>query len=158
MDIRDFNKIVIVSLCDRFSKNLGKKLSQDLGMIFCDTKELIEYELIDKKAIKKLCTKEYLDKLEKSVFAHIASFENVVVAIGYDYFVHNINILKEKSLIVFVDLPKKYVKEKSNIVEFLAYDDRKEALKKMATLTVSVRNTETDFVCRKVLNELGGLL
>lgn len=158
MDIRNFNKIVIVSLCDRFSKDLGKTLSQNLDMIFCDTKELIEYELIDKKAIEKLCTKEYLEKSEKSVISHIASFENVVVAINFDYLTHNIKILKDNSLIVFVDLPKKIVKEKGNVVDFIAFDERTTTLKNIATLTVSVRNTDIDFVCKKVMSGLGGIL
>ena len=158
MDIRDFNKIVIVSLCDRLTKSVGKKLSQHLGMIFCDTKDLVEYDLIDKKAVEKLCTKEYLEKAEKKVVSQIASFENVTVAINYDYLVHHINILKAKGLVVFVNLPKKYVKEKSNVVNFISYDERTKTLKNISTLTVNVRNTNVDFVCNKIITELGGIL
>ena len=158
MDIRGFNKIVIVSLCDRLTKSVGKKLSQHLGMIFCDTKDLVEYDLIDKKAVEKLCTKEYLEKAEKKVISQIASFENVIVAINYDYLVHHINILKAKGLVVFVNLPKKYVKEKSNVVNFISYDERTKTLKNISTLTVNVRNTNVDFVCNKIITELGGIL
>ena len=158
MDIRGFNKIVIVSLCDRLTKSVGKKLSQHLGMIFCDTKDLVEYDLIDKKAVEKLCTKEYLEKAEKKVISQIASFENVTVAINYDYLVHHINILKVKGLVVFVNLPKKYVKEKSNVVNFISYDERTKTLKNISTLTVNVRNTNVDFVCNKIITELGGIL
>ena len=158
MDIRGFNKIVIVSLCDRLTKSVGKKLSQHLGMIFCDTKDLVEYDLIDKKAVEKLCTKEYLEKAEKKVISQIASFENVTVAINYDYLVHHINILKAKGLVVFVNLPKKYVKEKSNVVNFISYDERTKTLKNICTLTVNVRNTNVDFVCNKIITELGGIL
>ena len=158
MDIIDFNKIIIVSLCDRFTKNLGKRLSQNLGMIFCDTKDLIEYELIDKKAVEKLCTKDFLEKSEKNVLKHIASFENVVVSISYDYLVHNLNILKERSLIVFVSLSKKYIKEKSNSINFISYDERSKKLKEIANLTVNVLNTDLDFVCKKIITQLGGIL
>ena len=110
MNNRDFNKIVIVSLCDSYTKQLGKLLSQNLDMMFCDTKDLIEYELIDRNAIQALCSKEYLEASERKVIDHIASFVNVVVAISYDYLIHNIDILKENSLIVYVKLSKKYVK------------------------------------------------
>lgn len=158
MDIRDFNKIIIVSLCDRFTKNLGKRLSQNLDMIFCDTKDLIEYELIDKKAVEKLCTKDFLEKSERNVLKHIASFENVVVSISYDYLVHNLNILKERSLIVFVSLSKKYIKEKSNSINFISYDERSKKLKEIANLTVNVLNTDLDFVCKKIITQLGGIL
>lgn len=158
MDIRGFNKIIIVSLCDRFTKNLGKRLSQNLDMIFCDTKDLIEYELIDKKAVEKLCTKDFLEKSERNVLKHIASFENVVVSISYDYLVHNLNILKERSLIVFVSLSKKYIKEKSNSINFISYDERSKKLKEIANLTVNVLNTDLDFVCKKIITQLGGIL
>lgn len=158
MDIRDFNKIIIVSLCDRFTKNLGKRLSQNLDMIFCDTKDLIEYELIDKKAVEKLCTKDFLEKSERNVLKYIASFENVVVSISYDYLVHNLNILKERSLIVFVSLSKKYIKEKSNSINFISYDERSKKLKEIANLTVNVLNTDLDFVCKKIITQLGGIL
>ena len=107
-----FNKIVVVSLCEKYTKDVAQNLSGKLDMMFCDTKDLIEYELIDKKAIEKLCSKSYLKSSEKGVLKRIASFENVVVSINYDYLIHNFQILKNKSLIIFLKLSKNYVKEK----------------------------------------------
>ena len=105
----NFNKIIIVSLCADFSKRIGKSLSQALDMMFCDTKDLVEYELIDRNTLKKISTKEYLEGAEKKVIAHIATFENVVVAIDFDYLSNNIDILNYGSLIVFLKLKKEYV-------------------------------------------------
>ena len=62
MERVNFNKIIIVSLCDGYSKELGYKLSQNLGMMFCDSKDLIEYELVDIQALEELCSKDYLQK------------------------------------------------------------------------------------------------
>lgn len=155
---RVFNKIVLVSLCDKFTKDVANVLAQNLGMMFCDTKDLIEYELIDKQAIETLCTKEYLKKSEISVLKHIASFENVVVSINFDYLSHNINILKQGSIIVFLKLSKNYVKNNSDAVEFIDYEQRTQSLTKIATATIDIRKTDSKFVCNKIINTLGGIL
>ncbi len=155
---KDFNKIVIVSLCDDFSKKIGKALSQSLDMMFCDTKDLVEYELIDRERLKKFSTKEYLDNAEKKVIKHISSFENVVVAINFDYLTHNLNTLNEKSLIVFLRLTKKYVKENESSVNSLAFDVRSKRLEQIADITEKIQNTNVDFVCDKIIKSIGGIL
>lgn len=154
----NFNKIVIVSLCDEFSKKVGQTLSQELGMIFCDTKDLVEYELIDKDALKKVSTKEYLESAEKKVIAHIASFENVVVAINCDYLTNNINILNCTSIIVFLKLKKEYVEKNGGTVNFLAYKSRTQRLQQFSSLTIEIEETLPKKVCAKIIKELGGIL
>lgn len=158
MEIRDFNKIVIVSLCDSYSKNLGNILSQNLGMMFCDAKDLVEYELIDKNALEKFCTKEYLFECEKRVMNHIASFVNVVVSINYDYLIHHFKTIGKGSLIVFLKLTKKFIKENGNPVDFISYQNRTEDLEKMADLTLNIKKTDTNFVMEKVFEKLGGII
>ena len=155
---RNFNKIVIVSLCDGFSRDIGNLLSQNLGMMYCDTQALIEYELIDKKLIEELSTKKYLQEAEKKVIKHISSFENVVVAISFDYLTHNLNIIEPNSLIVFVDLPKTYLKDKVGQMEMVAYESRTEKLNKIATVKLKIRKYEPNFVCQKIIEALGGIL
>lgn len=158
MERVNFNKIIIVSLCDGYSKELGYKLSQNLGMMFCDSKDLIEYELVDIQALEELCSKDYLQKSEKSVIKHIASFENVVVSISYDYLVHNINILKSKSLIVFVKLSKRYVKENGSPIDYIAFEEHTKVLKDLSTTTIELKKYDLDFVTNKIVETLGGLL
>ena len=154
----NFNKVVIVSLCDEFSKKIGKNLSQELDMMFCDTKDLVEYELIDKDALKKISTKEYLEGAEKKVIAHIASFENVVVAINFDYLANNFDILKYESLVIFLKLKKEYVEKHGGTVNFLAYKSRTQKLEKISTLTIEIEEVETKKVCKKIINALGGIV
>ena len=124
MEISKYNKIVIVSLCDNFSNKLGNLLSQSLGMMFCNTEDLIEYELMDKNAIEKICTKQDFDTREAKVIKHIASFENVVVSISLNYLSKHISILRESSIIVFVRLSKKFITENGETVSKLNYDSR----------------------------------
>ncbi|MBP3431649.1 MAG: hypothetical protein J6K39_02215 [Clostridia bacterium] len=155
---REYNKIVIISLCDNHTKLWAEKLSQTLGMIFCDTKDLIEYELIDKKAVEELCTKEYLEHAETRVLKHIASFTNVVVSINYDYLIHNFNILKEEGLVVFLKLPRNFIQENGSTVDAISYENRTKELEKLSNVTINLRKTDADFVCDKIIKTLGGIL
>lgn len=155
---KDFNKIVIVSLCDTFSEKIGKTLSQSLDMMFCNTKDLVEYELIDRNMLKIISTKEYLDNAEKKVIKQISSFENVVVTIDFDYLTHNLNILKEEGLIVFLKLSKKFVKENENGVNTLVYNVRSFQLEQIADLTLKIQNTTEKFVCDNIIKSIGGIL
>ena len=116
----NFNKIVLVPLCDNFSRKIGKTLSQSLGMMFCDAKDLVEYELIDKDMLKQISSKQYMDQAEKKVMKHLASFENVVASISFDYLIHNINILKAGGMIVFLQLSKKYISEEEKGINMIA--------------------------------------
>ena len=158
MDKKNFDKIVLVSLCDNFTNQLGTAMSQNLGMLFCDTKELVEYELVDKNSVKELCSLDYLKKCEKRTIKHIASFENVIVSINYDYLIRNTDLLKEKGLIVFVELSKAFVKEQGDALSFLAYTDRTKDLQDISDFCLSVRKTDIEFVQEKVIQMIGRLL
>ncbi len=158
MNKKNFDKIVLVSLCDNFTNQLGTAMSQNLGMLFCDTKELVEYELVDKNSVKELCSLDYLKKCEKRTIKHIASFESVVVSINYDYLIRNIDLLKEKGLVVFVELSKSFVKEQGDALSLLAYADRTKNLQDVSDICVSVRKTDIEFVEDKVLQTIGRML
>lgn len=158
MNEKNFDKIVLVSLSEKFTSELGTMLSQTLGMLFCDAKELVEYELIDKKAVEQLCSVEYLEESERKVMRHIASFENVVVSISYDYLVHNYECLSQKGLIIFLKLPQSFVKDNGKPLDRLAYKDRTSKLQQLADISVSVRKTEVGFVLQKVIENLRSLI
>lgn len=153
-----FDKVIIVSLCDKLTKEIAKQLAQCLDMMFCDTKDLIEYELIDRDSLKKISSKEYLDEAEQKVIKHIASFEGVCVGINYDYFFRYAEILRKKSVIVFLNLPKTYVKNNANSIEYISYEKRTQSLQKLTNLTINLRKTEANFVCLKIIEKLGELL
>ena len=152
------NKIIVVSLCDQYTRKVAKNLSNTLGMLFCDTKDMIEYELIDYKTLEEKCSKTYLQKKEKDVIKHIASYENVVVAISYDYLIHNLKLLKTGSLIVYLKLTKKFIKENATAVEVISYDERDEKLKEICKATVTLRNTDENVASEKIIETLGGIL
>ena len=158
MNIRDFNKIIVVSLCDSFTDVVAKALSQNLDMMFCSTKDLIEYELIDKQKVQELCSREYLQLSERRVMKHIASFVNVVVSINYDYLINNFDVLKDGALLVFVKLSKTFLKENDEAVNLIAYETRTANLKALAHLQLNTIKTEPNYVCNKIIENLGGIL
>ena len=157
MNAEKFNKIIIVSLYEKFSEEVGNLISHELGMLFCSAKDLMDYEIIDRKAVEEKCSVAYLKKLEKKVIKQIASFVNVCVAISYERFVENALLFKDSGLVVFVDLPKTYLKTVST-PNYLRFIERRETLKNLSTLIISVRKVDADSVKEKILCKLGGIV
>lgn len=158
MKISNFNKILIVSLSEKFSSEVARSISHNLNMMFCDSKELLEYELLDKKAIQEKCSPHYLKELERKVLKDIASYENVCVSISYENFIREVKLFKINSIVVFVNLPKSYIKNQKDVINVIAYEDRTEKLKKLATLTIKIKKYDAKFVAERIITELGGKL
>lgn len=67
---------------------------------------------------------------------------------------HNLEILREKSLICFVKLPKSFVKANGEAINEIAYDARTADLEKISDVTLSVRKTDVEFVVEKIISNL----
>lgn len=153
----DFDKIVIVSLYERFSTLVAKAIAKDVNMLFCSTRELLAYEIMDRKLIEERCSLDYLKKQELRVIKNLASYENVCISISYERFYENASLFLKNSLIVFIDLPKTYIKQKSKI-SYIRFNERRENLIKTSTLSLKVRKVEVESVKNKILKQLGGIL
>lgn len=153
----DFDKIVIVSLYERFSTLVAKAIAKDVNMLFCSTRELLAYEIMDRKLIEERCSVDYLKKQELRVIKNLASYENVCISISYERFYENASLFQKNSLIVFIDLPKTYIKQKSKI-SYIRFNERRENLIKTSTLSLKVRKVEVESVKIKILKQLGGIL
>ena len=153
----DFDKIVIVSLYVRFSTLVAKAIAKDVNMLFCSTRELLAYEIMDRKLVEERCSVDYLKKQELRVIKNLASYENVCISISYERFYENASLFQKNSLIVFIDLPKTYIKQKSKI-SYIRFNERRENLIKTSTLSLKVRKVEVESVKIKILKQLGGIL
>lgn len=151
------NKIVIVSLCEKFSNEIANLISQDLGMLYCNAKDLIEYELIDRKMVEDLASLKYVQEIEKKVLKNLSTYENVCISLSYEDFIKCSKNFENNSIIIFLDLPKNFLKEKEKI-SYLDYDDRKENLEKLSTCSIRIKKLDRTFVKEKILKILGGLL
>lgn len=157
MEEKKYNKIVIVSLYEKFSTLVAKNISNDLGMLFCSARELLAYEIMDRKLMEEKCSVEYLKKQEQRVLRNLASYENVCVSISYERFMESYVDFQKNSVIVFIDLPKTYIKQKSKI-SYIRYDERKARLEQNSTIIIRVRKVDAKLVKNKILKELGGIL
>ena len=153
----DFDKIVIVSLYERFSTLVAKAIAKDVNMLFCSTRELLAYEIMDRKLVEERCSVDYLKKQELRVIKNLASYENVCISISYERFYENASLFQKNSLIVFIDLLKTYIKQKSKI-SYIRFNERRESLIKTSTLSLKVRKVEVESVKIKILKQLGGIL
>lgn len=151
------NKIVIVSLCEKFSNEIANLISQDLGMLYCNARELIEYELIDRKRVEELASVKYVKDTEKKVLKNLSTYENVCISLSYEHFMLSFKEFAKNSFIIFLDLPKSFIKQNDN-VSYIDYEERKKQLEKSATCTVSVRKLDKKFVKDKALKILGGIV
>lgn len=157
MEEKKYNKIVVVSLYEKFSTLVAKNISNDLGMLFCSARELLAYEIMDRKLVEERCSVEYLKKQEQRVLRNLASYENVCVSISYERFMESYADFQKNSVIVFIDLPKTYIKQKSKI-SYIRYYERKVRLEQNSTIIIRVRKVDAKLVKNKILKELGGIL
>ena len=157
MEEKKYNKIVIVSLYEKFSTLVAKNISNDLGMLFCSARELIAYEIMDRKLVEERCSVEYLKKQEQRVLRNLASYENVCISISYERFMESYELFQKESIIVFIDLPKTYIKQKSKI-SFIRFEERQARLEQNSTFSIKVRKVDVDLIKNKILKLLGGIL
>ena len=146
---KTLKNIVVVSLDEKFAKNVAKVLADMLEMYFADCKELIAYDLINPEEVLQKCGLEYFKKREKGVVSNCADYENTVISVSYDLFKEYTKLFNN-SFIVYLELPKSRLKEPPSK---LAYQSRDEFLKDNADMTLSfdrkvVLSAAKQIVCR----------
>lgn len=150
--------IVILGLNYEYNTNVGKLLSDNLGMFFLDFKEYVEYSLFSTKDILEKCGKEYLMEQEKKCVKSASEFENTVICMPYSYFFdENANKLYENAQKVYVYFSKNKLKNNTNDttpVDVIAFDDRDEQLKNECDIKVTVGNKKIDTVCNEIKMKL----
>lgn len=152
------NKIMLVSLCDDWTVSVATQLSQNLGMLFCNIKDLVEYELMDKKIIQEICSTDYLLERERKVIEHYLSFENVVSSVDSDFLLHNKKLNDSSNYTIFLNVPKTFLSEKDEAVNLISYADRTKKMKQICDAYINIRKTNMDFVCERIIEKLREVL
>ena len=155
---KSFNKIMLVSLCDKWTSQVAYVLSQKLGMMFCDIKDLLEYDLSEKQAMEDLCSPEYVKKREKAVIKRYLSFENVVSSVESDVFFFFFEFEAESNYIIFLNVPNEFTQKNGSAINVITLDSRKKILKESADVCISIRKTDEDFVSEKIIEKLREIL
>ena len=120
--LKNIINFVIVSLDDKFSKNVSYDLSTRIEMFNVDTKEMILYELINPKEILQKCGYEYLKKRERGVVKNVSQFENTTISISFDLFKEYCDFF-DKSIIIYLRLPKEKTRTVPNKISYQARDE-----------------------------------
>lgn len=158
MNEKELKKLIVVSLDENFSRSVAYDLAQNLGMIFCDAKELLTYQLSDLNTLSEKLSKTYIEREEKRVMTELSSYEDVVISINFDLLRSNLKAMKNKGITIFIKFTKTFVKENGNAIDFLAYDSRSQELEQISDITINLRKTDKNFACAKILEALGGIL
>jgi len=151
---QDIINILLVSLDDKFAKNVSGMLADNLDMFVADCKELIEYDLVDSKNVLKTCGLEYLKKREKKVIKNCASYENTVLTINIDLF-KNYSDLFDRSLVVYLRRKRKAI---SKVVNVIGYENYDEFIKENVDIIVDFDKSSAAMVVEMVLQKMKEIL
>lgn len=151
---KEIYNILLVSLDEKFCKEVSSVLSSEIGTYFADYKELIEYDLINPKEILEKCGLEYLRKKERGVIANSCDYRDTVFSINYDLYKQNYDLFKN-SFIVYLRLDKELIKEVINKIEEENYD---EFLKKTSDIVINISKKDAELAKQKICKKLGELL
>lgn len=153
MEKKEIINILIVSLNDRFSKNIATNLASNLNMFFSDCYELVVYDLINPKEVLEKCGLEYLKRREKNVLENCAEYTNTVFSINFDYIKEHLSIF-DKSLIIYLDLPENKVTKVANKID---YANRSDFLKVTSDIVIKIDKCLIKKTTSMILNKLGEL-
>lgn len=110
------NNICVLSIDKRYSRIIGKHLSDSLDMFFADINALIEFDIINIDEAQSVCGIDYIKKLEETKVKHVVSYDNTLFTLNSDMF-NNPKIfeyVKNNSLVIFLDMDEKSFVAKLN--------------------------------------------
>lgn len=87
----------------------------------------------------------------------IASFENICVSISYELLSSNFDLFKGNSAVVFIDLPKKFIKL-NDTPSYISFKERQDKLNDISTCSIKVRKIDNNVIKEKIIKALGGVL
>lgn len=146
--------ILLISLDEKFAKNVALQLANSLDMFIADTKELIEYDLSDSKEVLKTCGLEYLKKRERKVVVKVSQYENTILTIGIDLFKDYYECF-ENSFIIYIGRKQKYITKTINKIEYENYD---EFIKEKADITVNIDKSSANNATQIIMQKMREIL
>ena len=148
--------VILLSLNSSFCKDVAAELASELGMFFSDCKDLVEYELLDSKAIMENCGLDYLKKREAQALKHTLIFENSVFSCDFDLFKNNKKLFTKKSLLCYLQLPEKCFNK--DAINNLAFDSRNDFLLKNSNITIPLKSLSVNMAVKNIIKSMRELL
>lgn len=153
-NLKNIKNIVIISLDDRFSRNVASFLAEKLDMFVVDTKAMIAYELASPKEIIQKCGYEYLKEREKSVVKNVSRFENTIISISFDRFKEYEEYF-DSSIIIYLKLP---VEKTRTVPNKISYVSRDEFLHSKANIELYFERKSKINASKQIIEKLGEML
>ena len=101
--------ILIVCLDKVLRQDIIRVLSKELGFLYADIDEILEYEILNNPSASLADAKDRLNELEQSSIKRAVQFNKCVLGISKELFVSNDNFEMLKMPKVFIVLSKAYL-------------------------------------------------
>lgn len=109
--VADKTNIVLIGMPGSGKTTIGKKLALNLKKEFVDTDQLVEDISGKKISDLFLIGEDYFRDIESNVIEKVSSRDNLIISTGGGVIKRekNINYLKEKGVIFFINRPPEYI-------------------------------------------------
>lgn len=152
--------IFLLGLSSSHTKMVAYALSLHLEMFYADVNDLLKFDLTDIGSVIDKCGVEYVEKLETKQVRNVANFQNTVYTMTFATFYANIGepSIKERSIVVFLDLPKQYCKSNTNEalhqIDDLLYKDRRAICREYADIQVKCTSLSEQKIVKAICEKL----
>lgn len=130
---REIFNIVLIGMPGCGKSTIGKMLAKKLKMDFCDIDDYIEK--VERKSISEIFQygEEYFRDIESASVKSISTMENAVVSTGGGVVKRRVNMdnLKKKGVIIFINRPIEYIVKDINVDDRPLLKDKKDKIYKL---------------------------
>ena len=111
--------IVILSLSNNYSRDIGKRLADFFDMFYIDLNDILEYNLVDENMLK-TAGREYFETERTKIIKGLSHYENSLIVGNLELFFEQNNIvyLKNNYIIIYLHSAKNKVEEYEKQFEF----------------------------------------
>ena len=152
------NNLVVVSLSNNYSRQVGKELADFFEMFYVDLNDILEYNLINNKMLE-TAGKEYFDKERKKIINSVTNYENSLIVADIELLLLNNNFVyfKNNFLVIYLyckepELANYETSFKSGR-NLYAFKEEDEIVRKFADVIVDV-DFKTGNLCESIKNAI----
>lgn len=158
----NLQNILIVCADKELRKDLSKVLATELGFLYVDVDEVLDYELLNHQDVTIAEAKEVLKKLELKSINRVLNFNKCVVTISRDLFLSNDNFkLFSNMTKVFVLITKAHfvARYKSDDKyrleqELVLFDKVNNLISSKCDMTINKEVKSVQDMCAEILDKL----
>ena len=152
--------ILIVCLDKVLRQDIIRVLSKELGFLYADIDEILEFEILNNSATSLAQAKDKLNELEQSSINRALQFNKCVLGVSKELFVSNDNFQMFKMPKIFIELSKAYLIARSKWdinkleQELLMFDKVDNLVKQNCDIVVDKGVKSVEDICKEILSQL----